>query len=76
MSLYVMKNRAYSVYCSEAPQSQENWDELKRTESPQFKYLSTIMGRELLLCRFIGSLREKDFLLYVKVCDDLALSMF
>lgn len=74
MSLHLLKNRAYSAYCSEvleAPQSQENWDELKRTESPQFKYWSTIMELELLLCRFIRSLREGDFLLYVQVCDEL-----
>ena len=29
------------------------------------------MELELLLCRFIRSLREGDFLLYVQVCDEL-----
>ena len=32
---------------------------------------STIMELELLMCRFIRSLREGDFPLYVQVCDEL-----
>ncbi len=62
VSLHLWKNGAYSAYCSgvlEAPQSQENWDELKRTKSPQFRYWSTIMEFELLLCRFIHSQGHK-----------------
>lgn len=74
MSLHFLKNKAYSAYCSEIhgpPQTQENWDELKKTESPQLKYWSTIMELEMLMCRFIRSLRERDFHLYVEVCDEV-----
>lgn len=38
---------------------------------PQFNYCSTIMELELLMCRFIRSLREEDILLYIQVCYEL-----
>ena len=74
MSLHLLKHKAYSAYCSGvdgAPESQEVWEQLSRTDNPQFKYWSTIMELELLMCRFIRSLREGDFPLYVQVCDEL-----
>ena len=74
MSLHLLKHKAYSAYCSGvdgAPESQEVWEQLSRTDNPQFKYWSTIMELQLLMCRFIRSLREGDFPLYVQVCDEL-----
>lgn len=74
MALHLLKHKAYSAYCSNVdgpPESQAMWDQLSRTENPQFKYWSTIMELELLICRFVRSLREGDFLLYVQVCDEL-----
>ena len=74
MSLHILKQNAYSTYCSSVhgpPKSYEMWDQHSRTENPQYKYWSTIMELELLMCRLIRSLREGDFLLYVQVCDEL-----
>ena len=74
MSLHYLKHKAYSTYCSNVqgpPESQQVWDHLSRTKNPQFKYWSTIMELELLMCRLVRSLREGDFLLYVQVCDEL-----
>jgi len=39
-------------------------------------FWATIMDLELLMCRFIRSLREGDFPLYVQVCDELLWSWF
>ena len=47
------------------------WEQLSSTENPQFKYWPTITELELLMCRFIRSLREGHFPLYVQVCDEL-----
>ena len=74
MSLHLLKHNAYSAYCSgvhETPDSQQVWEQLSRSDNPKFKYCSTIMELELLMCRFIHSLREGDFPLYVQVCDEL-----
>ena len=74
MYLHLLKHTAYSAYCSGVhgtPESQQVWEQLSRTENPQFKYWSSIMELELLMCRFIRSLREGDFPLYVQVCDEL-----
>ena len=38
---------------------------------PQFKFWSTIIELELLMARFVWSLREGDFALYVQACDEL-----
>ena len=39
--------------------------------SKMFAYWSMVMGIELLHCRFVGSLREGDFVLYVQVIDEV-----
>ena len=62
------------AYCSAVhgtAESQQVWEQLSRTENPQFKYWPTITELELLMCRFIRSLREGQFPLYVQVCDEL-----
>ena len=74
MYLHLLKHTAHSAYCSVVhgtAESQQVWEKLSRTENPQFKYWSTIMELELLMCRFIRSLREGHFPLYVQVCDEL-----
>ena len=47
------------------------WDERCQEQIPTFKYWSIVMELELLICRFVRSLREGDFSLYVQICDDL-----
>ena len=74
MYIHLLKHTAYSAYCSAVPgtaESQQVWEQLSRTEIPQFKYWPTITELELLMCRFIRSLREGHFPLYVQVCDEL-----
>ena len=74
MYLHLLKHTAYSAYCSAVhgtAESQQVWEQLYRTENPQFKYWPTITELELLMCRFIRSLREGHFPLYVQVCDEL-----
>ena len=74
MYLHLLKHTAYSAYCSAVhgkAESQQVWEQLSRTENPQFKYWSTITELELLMCRFIRSLCEGHFPLYVQVCDEL-----
>ena len=74
VSLKYLKHLAYIQYCScvlGPPKSFDMWDRQTCVEVPQFKYWSTIIDLELLLCRFVRSLREGDFVLYVQVCDEL-----
>ena len=74
MSLHLLKYKAYSAYCSAVhgtAESQQVWEQHSRTENPQFKYWSSITELELLMCRFIRSLREGHFPLYIQVCDEL-----
>ena len=69
-----MNHTAYSAFCSAVhgtAESQQVWEQLYRTENPQFKYWPTITELELLMCRFIRSLRVGHFPLYVQVCDEL-----
>ena len=73
MYLHLLKHTAYSVYCSAVhgtAESQQVWEQLSRAESPQFKHWPTITELELLMCRFIRSLREGHFPLYVHICDE------
>ena len=74
MGLYMLRQKSYSTYCSSVqgpPESLEIWSERLRTDNPMFMFWSTVMDLELLMCRFIRSLREGDFRLYVQVCDEL-----
>jgi len=41
-----------------------------------FKYWSLVIELELLMCCFVWSLHEGDFLLYVQVCDQLCAWFF
>lgn len=52
------------------PESFDMWNQRSR-DLPQFKFWSTVMEVELLMTRFVRSLREGDFPLYVQSCDKL-----
>lgn len=73
MSLYLLKRAAYCQHCENMVGPTEPFDLWnKRMESfPQFKFWSTVMDLELLMTRFVRSLREGDFKLYVNACDEL-----
>jgi len=74
VSLYLLQLRSYTVYCSSVqgpPESREMWIQRCRSDNPMFMFWAAIMDLELLMCRFIRSLREGDFPLYVQVCDEL-----
>ena len=74
MYIHPLKHKAYSAYCSAVhgtTESQQVWEQLCRTEHPQLKYWPTITELEWMMCRFIRSLREGHFPLYVQVCDEL-----
>ncbi|CAB4025852.1 Hypothetical predicted protein [Paramuricea clavata] len=69
----LLKQSAYSEYCESVlgpPESFEMWNQ-HSLDLPQFKFWSTIIELELLMARFVRSLREGDFLLYVQACDEL-----
>ena len=73
MSLYLLQHKAYSEYCETVlgpAESLEMWTQHKQTV-PLFKFWSTVIELELLMCRFVRSLREGDFMLYVQSCDEL-----
>ena len=53
-----------------SPESFVMWDEHSQSV-PQFKFWSTVIDLELLMARFVRSLREGNFQLYVQSCDEL-----
>ncbi|MES9879449.1 MAG: hypothetical protein ABW185_01030 [Sedimenticola sp.] len=68
----VLKNEAYNAYQeAEGPCEKTNWDVAMRNSSQLFSYWSLILDLEMLHCRFVRSLREGDFDLYVQVIDEL-----
>ena len=74
MGLEILKQRAYSRHCSSVhgpPESYEMWATHSSNENPTFRFWCMVMNLELLMCRFIRSLREGNFHLYVQVCDEL-----
>ena len=74
MGLYLLRQRSCTNYSSSvqgSAESLEMWDARQKNDNPMFMFWSTVMDLELLMCRFIRSLREGDFALYVQVCDEL-----
>lgn len=74
VALSLLKQEAYAIYSSEVqglPQPFELWNRNQVEGIPMFKYWSEVIELELLLCRFVRSLREGDFDLYVQVLDEL-----
>ena len=47
------------------------WAKRRKTDNRVFMFWSSVMDLELLMCRFIRSLHEGEFPLYIKVCDEL-----
>ena len=79
VSLPVLKINAYSQYSSNVKgptESFEMWNKRESSEVHMFKYWSLVIELEQLMCRFVRSLREDDFLLYVQVCDELCAWFF
>lgn len=73
IGLHMLKLAAYSAYCETVlgpPESLDMWNS-RCQDVPQFKFWSTIIELELLMTRFVRSLREGDFTLYVQTCDEL-----
>lgn len=74
VSLSHLKQNAYLQYTSNVLgpcESYEMWCARKSANVHMFKYWSLVIELELLMCRFVRSLREGDFPLYVQVCDEL-----
>ena len=64
---------AFAEYCNNVmgpPESYSMWNQRAQTV-PEFKFWSMIIELELLMVRFVRSLREGDFPLYVQSCDEL-----
>ncbi len=61
MSLYMLKQKAYSEYCNNMMVPAESFDVWNRHSQtvPQFKFWSTIIELELLMARCVRSLRER-----------------
>ena len=75
-SLSLLRRHAYSQYSSTVqgpPESFEMWSKRQSADIHMFKYWSLVIELEMLMCRFVRSLREGDFLLYVQVCDELCM---
>jgi hypothetical protein len=74
MSLHLLKRQSYCEYASSAPgpcESFDMWNDKCKAQVPQFNFWNTIMELELLISRFVRSLREGDFRLYIQACDEL-----
>ena len=79
VSLSVLKRNAYSQYSSNVKgptESFEMWSKRQSSDVHVFKYWSLVTELEQLMCRFVHSLREGDFLLYAHVCDELCARFF
>ena len=64
VNLYLLQQRSYTVYCSSVQgpsESPEMWTQRCRSDNPMFMFWATIMYLELLMCRFICSLRDGRF---------------
>ena len=71
VSLSLLKRNAYTEYTSliNDPETFDVWNKKQSDEINMFKYWSLVIDVELLMCRFVRSLRY--FHLYVQVCDEL-----
>ena len=67
----ILKKEAYSMNQLNESSDYDSWDSHMRNVSRQFSYWSMILDLEQLHCRFVRSLREGDFDLYVQVIDEL-----
>ena len=74
----IMKRKAYNQYSTEAwakgqglVKTFEKWSADCIEKYPMFFFWQLVIDFQLLLMRFIRSLREGDFELQVQVCDEL-----
>ena len=68
-SLYILMKKAYQ---KEKPSMDFTiWRKMKEEEYPQFKYWSTTLNLELLLLRYVRSLRDADFSLYINSINEM-----
>ncbi len=77
LSLSILRREAYMKYTCDCQKNEEEplsfiaW--CKKGEAlPQFKYWQTVYDMEMLLLRFVRSVRVGDFNLYVKTLDEVA----
>ena len=77
-SLSILRKHAYTRYTDVC---EENGDELllfktwciqQSSKVPQFKYWQTVYDMEMLLLRFVRSIRTEDLFLYEKSLDEIA----
>ena len=72
LTLSIHKNEAYTIYQDQdGPCNRTQWEKNMKYMSNLFLYWSMVMNIELLECRFVPSLREGDFTLYVQVIDEV-----
>ena len=72
----ILQDEAYSAYCisnqGKGPNDTfEMWTSKQAKKYPMPFYWQLVMNKQKLLLRFVRSLREGDFQLYVQVCDEL-----
>ena len=72
----ILQDEAYSAYCisnqGKGPNDTiEMWACKQAEKHPMPFYWQLVMNKQKLLLRFVRSLREGDFQLYVQVCDEL-----
>ena len=73
-ALEILLKRAYN---EEAPtQPSEEWKSNKENKYPQFKFWSLTRNMEMLLLRFVRSLRSKNFKLFVESLEQMLPSFF
>ena len=74
MTLSPLKQDAYVAYCAEikgSPETYEQWSNIRTGNTPMYQYWTKFIELKLLICRFVGSLCEGDFDLYIQVLDEL-----
>ena len=68
----ILKNETIEgLYASNSICQKDEWDASMRNESRQFAYWSLVLDLDMLHCRFVRSVREGHFDLYVQVIDEL-----
>ncbi len=72
--LYVLLSDAFRS--SSTCKSFQDWVEEQLSESTQFQYLFTVIQIEALLLKFVRSLRESNFELFVETLQELVPWMF
>ena len=78
LSLSILRREAYTKYTCECQENADEplpfieWCAKMGGTLPQFKYWQTVYDMEMLLLRFVRSIRVGDFDLYVRTLDEVA----